>query len=151
MNAAHIHLLLNHIPVIGVLFALVLLVVGQAMRSPAVRNAALAAFAALALITLPVYLTGEPAQKVVEQMPGVTKAAIEEHEDAALFALIAIEVLGVLSIATLVLLDRAPHVAQRLMPVCLALAVVTTGIMAWTANLGGRVRHTEIRNGTPAV
>jgi uncharacterized membrane protein len=151
MNAAHIHLLLNHIPVIGLPFAALLLIAGLAKRSPALRNAALTAFATLALLTLPVYLTGEPAQKIVEHLPGVTEAAIEEHEDAALAALIAIEVLGVLSVVTLVLLDRAPHAAQRLVFICLAIAVVTTGIMAWTANLGGRVRHTEIRNGTPPV
>ena len=144
MNAAHVHLVLNHIPVIAIPFALLLLIFGLAMRQAALRNASLAAFAAIALITLPVYFTGEPASKAIEHLPGVSAASIESHEDAATVALIAIELLGILAVATLVLLDRAPTLARRFVSVCLALAIITLGITAWTANLGGRVRHTEV-------
>jgi hypothetical protein len=38
-------------------------------------------FVLTALLALPVYFTGEPAEKVVERLPGVTEPLIEEHEN----------------------------------------------------------------------
>lgn len=147
MNMAHAHLLLNHFPVIGTAFAFVLLLVAVLGKNAILRNAGLTAFVVIALITLPVYFTGEPAEKVVKEMPGVTEAAIEQHEDAALVSLIAVEVLGILAAASIVLLDRSPATARRLVGVCLALSIVAGGSLAYTANAGGQIRHTEIRSG----
>jgi uncharacterized membrane protein len=151
MNVAHVHLMLNHFPVIGTIFAVLLLIAGLAARSNVLRNAALAAFALIALITLPVYFTGESAEKLVDNLPGVTKAAVERHADAALVSLIAVEALGVLAAAALVLFQHAPRQAQRLIAVSLVLSVFTGGWLAWTANLGEQIRHTEIRSPSPAA
>jgi hypothetical protein len=149
MNAAHVHLMLNHFPVIGTILAMLLLLGGLIAKSDILRNAALAAFALVALITLPVYFTGESAEQLVESMPGVTKNVIERHADAAMIALIAIETLGVLAAAALVLFQQAPRAAQRLVVVSLAVSVFAGGWLAWTANLGGQIRHTEIRSAAP--
>ncbi|HVP10433.1 MAG TPA: hypothetical protein VMV94_04500 [Phycisphaerae bacterium] len=127
-----------------------MLLIGLAARSEVLRNAALAAFALVALITLPVYFTGESAEKLVENLPGVTKAAIERHADAALVSLVAVEVLGALAAAALVLFQQAPGAASRLLVVSLVLSVFTGVWLVWTANLGGQIRHTEIRSVTPA-
>lgn len=89
MNWAHIHLMLNHIPVLGTGFGLALLAWGMMRRNDSLQRAALAAFVVVALAAIPVYLA-------------LTRAV-------------------------------------------LVVSIVTAGLMARTANLGGQIRHAEVR------
>jgi uncharacterized membrane protein len=152
MNWPHIHLMLNHVPVLGTVFGLALLAWGSWRGNVTLQRAALVTFALAALVALPVYFTGEPAQDAVERLAGVTDSAIEAHEEAALVSLIAVGILGVLGLAGLVL-SRSRFNAT-IVRGALGVAVLTAGLMAWTANLGGRIRHSELgasgRGGTQA-
>ncbi|MGB7208450.1 MAG: hypothetical protein WBD27_07310 [Pyrinomonadaceae bacterium] len=147
MDALHIHLLLNHFPVIGTLIGLTLLVLGFVSKSDAIKRASLAVFLGIALLTIPVYLTGEPAEESVERSVGVSKALIEDHEDAAMPALIAMEITGFFALIGLFVSFRAPRFANVSFAAALILSLVTFGLMARTANLGGQIRHVEIRSG----
>lgn len=142
MNWAHIHLILNHVPVLGTLFGLVLLAWGMWRRHEPTQRAALATFVIVALIAIPVYLTGDPAADAVEHLAGTAENAIDAHEDAALTSLIGLELLGAIALAGIVL-KRATawRLATRS---ALLLSFVTAGLMARTANLGGKIRHAEI-------
>ncbi|MFN0138735.1 MAG: hypothetical protein ACKVQW_01445 [Pyrinomonadaceae bacterium] len=151
MDPLHIHLLLNHFPVIGTIIGIALLVLGFFTKSDAIKRASLAVVFGIALLTIPVYLTGEPAEERVEKSVGVSKALIEEHEDAAMPALIAIEVTGVVALIGLFVSFRAPRFATVSFAAALILSLVTFGLMARTANLGGQIRHVEIRTGAPAT
>ncbi len=102
MNWPHLHLLLNHVPVMGVPFGFLLLAVALARRSLELTKASLGVFAVVALVTIPVYLAGEPTEEVVEHLPGISESLIEEHEESALVSLVAIEILGVLALAGLI-------------------------------------------------
>jgi hypothetical protein len=82
MNLTHLHLALNHVPVLGTAFALALLVLGIWRKSNEVKKTALCAFVAIAIMAMPAYLTGEPAEDGVEGPPGVSGAIIEQHEEA---------------------------------------------------------------------
>ena len=98
----------------------------------------------VAVAVVSVYLTGEPAEEVVEHVPGVAERRIEDHEEFALAALVAAEVLGAVTLAGLVRFGRGrPHPAW-LMRTMLALGLVAVALLARTANLGGHIRHTEI-------
>jgi uncharacterized membrane protein len=147
MNAAHIHLLLNHIPLIGAAVAILLLAVGVVRKSAELKKTSLWIFVIAALVTIPVYLSGEPTEGVVEHLPGVAKPIIEQHERTALFSLIAIEVLGVVSLAGLFASRRSAEVSKLFVTAALGVSIIAGGLMAWTANLGGQIRHTEIRSG----
>ena len=151
MDALHIHLLLNHFPVIGTLIGLTLLVLGFVSKSDAIKRASLAVFLGIALLTIPVYLTGEPAEESVERSVGVSKALIEDHEDAAMPALIAMEITGFFALIGLFVSFRVSRFANFSFVTALILSLVTFGLMARTANLGGQIRHVEIRTGTAAT
>ena len=144
MNWAHIHLMLNHIPLLGTVFGLALLAWGMFRHDPSLQRAALVTFVVTALAAVPVYLTGEPSEDVVERLAGTAKAAIETHQEAALTALIGIELLGAIGMAGL-LLSRMRRAGATLMRGAFLVAIVAAGLMAWTANLGGRIRHAELR------
>ena len=87
-NFVHMHLLLNHVPTIGTIVALGLLLLAFAKRSEELKRGALALFFAIALVSLPTYMTGYSAQKAIKDRPGVSAALIQRHQSAALVALI---------------------------------------------------------------
>lgn len=144
MNWAHIHLMLNHVPVLGTVFGLALLAWGVVRRDARLQRAALVTFVLAAIAAIPVYLTGEPSEDVVERLAGTANTAIETHEEAAVIALIGIELLGAIAVAAL-FWSRAGRAVTTLTRAAFLVAMVTTGLMAWTANLGGRIRHAELR------
>ncbi|MFC7671286.1 hypothetical protein ACFQT0_30695 [Hymenobacter humi] len=84
MNQAHWHLLLNHAPILGSLFGLVLLLLAVALRlQPVLLRTGLVTLIVAALLTIPTQLTGDGAEEVVEDQPGVSEPLIHEHEEAA--------------------------------------------------------------------
>jgi uncharacterized membrane protein len=147
MNWAHVHLALNHVPVLGTFFGLALLGYALIRRSDPLKRAALNAFVAVALLSLPVYFTGEPAEEVVERAAGVAKDRVETHEDAALLALGAVELLGVVAALGLYASRHARPVSAKATGAALVVALGAATLMARTANLGGQIHHTEIRSG----
>ena len=144
MNFPHLHLLLNHIPVLGTGFAFLILLAGLWRRSDDLRRAALALFVLIALLAIPTYLTGEPSgEALLRQNLGVSSWQIERHDSAAEIALTAMECLGALSLLCLLLDWRKIAGERPLRLLTMAVAVVVIGLMAWTANLGGQIRHSS--------
>src|SRR5690242_40768 len=101
MSWVHIHLMLNHIPVLGTGLGLVILTVASFWKSKDLERFALYYFVSLGLLSLLVYFPGEPAEESLEQVAGISKAVIERHEDASVYALIGIELVAVLALAGL--------------------------------------------------
>jgi uncharacterized membrane protein len=145
MNYPHIHLLLNHIPVLIPLFALPVLLWGIIKKQQQFTRLAYIAFVVAALVTAPVFHSGEEAEDVIELIAPDSKSFIHAHEDAAEWARISVIVTGLFSIVGLFLSLRKNSNPAWLMYAILALALSTTGTMAWTALTGGEIRHTEIR------
>lgn len=149
-NGAQFHLLVNHLPVVGIAFAALALLCAMLLKSLDVKRFVLALTAVAGLAALPAYFTGEPAEDVAENLPGVTKALIHEHEEAAEFATVLAVVTGLAAAAALVLARRRPELLQKGVPGVLLLSLVTLGAMGKTAHEGGKIRHPEIRGDQPA-
>src|ERR1700730_8374384 len=107
MTAAHVHLLLNHIPILGSIFGLLLLSYGMLRKSDEIKKTSLWGFVITALLTIPVYLTGDGAAKIVSNLPGVSTAIIQHHDQAATITMVAIEILGAVSLLSLWLWRRS--------------------------------------------
>ena len=150
MNAAHLHLILNHAPVFDVFFALVLLGVGRLRRSEDLTRLGLLAVVVSAAAALGAMLTGEPAEEAVEHLAGITERAIHAHEESADLAAIVTYAGGVVALAALLFFRRI-RLGPRLTALALVVALVAFGLMARTANLGGKIRHPEIAGGAAAV
>jgi len=153
INWAHVHLMLTHIPVIGVEAILAFLLVGIIRKSNEIEWASLQLFVALALLSIVVYLTGSPANHQVRDLPGFSRSVIHRHSTAADFAFWSLEVLGALSLCALYRFRKEAAVPPRIITLLLVIGVVVTLLMVWTANLGGKIRHPEIgaRNTTQRV
>ena len=61
--------------------------------------------------------------------------------------MIAVEVAGITALAGLLIFLRKKRLGNLLAIVTLAVSMIGGGLMTWTANLGGQIRHTEIRSG----
>ena len=145
MSLVHIHLLLSHIPVVGILFALIAFTTALVFRETVSIRFALVFIVALALVTGGVYLTGEPAEEAVENLVGVSESAIEAHEDAAKTAVVAMSILGALSLAALLAFGKRP-MPRWVGATGLAGTLLVSVLLGWTANIGGQIRHAEIRS-----
>lgn len=141
------HLMLTHVPIVGLLIAIPLLAYGLFFKKRPVSRAALGLTVILALVAVPVYLTGEGAEEVAEGLPGITDAAIEAHEELAGVAIWLTGAAGLLALIAL-LIPAAAQAPARIFPwLALLVALTAFGVMAKTGNLGGQIRHTEIRQG----
>lgn len=147
MNAAHFHLMLNHVPVIGAVGLALLLAIAWARRDTSLAKLSLVLAAAVAAVSIIVYLTGEPAEELVENINGISEPALEAHEDAALAATVAFGVFGAGALALLAVFRRRTLPRWVAAAAFVAVAAIA-GLMAWTANLGGQIRHTEIAGGS---
>jgi DMSO reductase anchor subunit len=148
INWAHVHLMINHFPVIGIFGAILLFLYALIRKSEEVEMVSLGFFVLLALITLPVFFTGEAAESVVKNLPDVTETYIDRHEESAEYSITLMELLGAASLAGLIYIRRSGAVPKWLLSVVLALSLITAAVVGYTANLGGQVRHTEIREGS---
>jgi uncharacterized membrane protein len=144
MNPAHIHLVLNHIPLFGALAAAVLFVVALLRRQQGLARGGLVVAVLTAIVGLVVYLTGEPAEELVENLPGVSEAVLESHEEIALVATVVLGVYGLLALGGLVAFRHG--VTMRVTRILMVLSLVPLAAIAYTAYLGGQVRHSEIRS-----
>ena len=145
MNFAHLHLMLNHLPVVGIPVALAFLLYGLKVKNTSLQRFSYLILIALAAVVIPVYLTGEPAEELVEHLPGVAESLIEAHEEAAEISLVLTLVLGAGALAALVF-QRNPRKGSLLGWGVVVLALFAISSLLYTANLGGKIRHTELRS-----
>ena len=151
MNTAHIHLLIIHLPIVGAFIGLLILAFAYLKKDANVKTAAYLVFVVCAIGACIAYATGEGAEEVVENLPGVVEAAIETHEDAAMYSLVSMIALGVMSIIGIIQIRWNASKFNFIHSLILALSLLSMATIAYTGNLGGKIRHTEIANASAAL
>jgi uncharacterized membrane protein len=145
MNDAHLHLVVNHFPIIGTILGLGILITGIILKNNTVKNTAYVLFIVAAIFAAFSMGTGEGAEELVEDMPSVGKQIIHEHEEMAEKLAIILYVLGAVSLAGLFLNYKKHTKAQLASYVALIIAIVGVFFAQQTGTTGGEIRHTEIR------
>ena len=145
MSAAHFHLLLNHIPILGSIFGLLLLLYATLKKNDEIKRVCFGVFVITALMTIPVYLTGDGAARIVRELPDVSRDIISEHDSAATFAIISAELLGVVSLLAWWFTRNGKRLATWMLITVIVVAVWSTSVVVRTGYLGGQVRHSEVR------
>ncbi len=147
MNGAQLHLAINHLPIVGVLIGLIILVAGLFLKQAMVKKTGLFVLVFAAVTVAPTYLSGEPAEEIVEHKPGVTKVLIHEHEESAELSMVFTAITGAVAALSLVLLKmKRENLELKLTYLVLVLSIVTFVLLANTAHLGGFIRHDELRS-----
>ena len=151
MNQAHLHLLFNHLPILGTLFGILILAGGFLLKNNTVKRTALGIFVLSALCAIPAYLTGEGAEEIVEGLPGVSESLMEAYEDLANIFLWMVGALGLFSLATFYADFKSKKIAATLYALTLVAAIGTMVFAQRVGSSGGEIRHTEIRSGATAT
>lgn len=151
MNEAHLHLLVNHFPIIGTILGLGILITGMLLKNNSVKNTAYILFIIAAVFSAFSMGTGEGAEELVEDLPNIGKQIIHEHEEIAeKFAIImyATGLLGLLSLYTSI---KNHKLAKTISFITLILALFAAFFAKSVGTTGGEIRHTEIRANSGAI
>ncbi len=147
MNDAHLHLVLNHFPIIIPIVALIVLIIGFGTQSAVIKRVALGLFVLGGILTFPAAFTGEGAEEVVEELAGVSHTLIHEHEEKAETFILASYILGAISLLGLWANYKGKKIAGVVTIVVLLLSVVVVILGKGAGTSGGEIRHEEIRQG----
>ena len=144
MTPAHLHLMLNHIPILGPLLVLVLVAWGLWRRDWSYTRLALILVVFIGVVSIPVYVSGEPAEHAVESRRPLAESTVEAHEEAAGWAFTGLEGVAVFA-AALLWRGRNRQVPSRVVVIAFfAATLVVTAVTARAAYLGGQITHTEL-------
>jgi hypothetical protein len=145
MNLAHLHLLLNHFPTLGFGSGIGLFLLSLVLKNDILKQLGLGVLFVMALVAIPVYETGVAAAETISGLPGVSNTLIAAHEDAALLAFVFMEITGAVAWLGLWQFRRISRATRGNVSAVLLFSMVTLGLMLRASNLGGDIRHPEIR------
>ena len=148
MNQTHIHLLITHLPIIGSILGGLVLAHGIWTKSNQTKIAAYLLLILSSIGAVIAYLTGEGAEQTVEKIQGISEKIIEQHSDFAVYALVALSILGVAALLGLFFAFINSTLSRTVAIITLVISLVSFGLIAYTGYLGGQIRHTEISNAT---
>lgn len=146
MDAAHFHLIVNHFPLVLLFVGLILLAAGMTFKKFPFTHAAYVVLILAGLFAVPTFLSGEPAEDILEKTPGFSKTLVHDHEEAAEVTLVIVIATSVLALGALILSltkKLEPKILKLLLLVLGLVALITTGR---TNNLGGKIAHPELRS-----
>ena len=150
MTGVHIHLLVNHVPILGALFALLLLLAAYRWAPDTLTRTALIVLVGVALAAAASNYSGEPAEDAIRRFPGVQRALIHDHEEMGEWAFRLAVIVGIAAIVVLAR-NRRTVLPSGVRTAFTVAALVVSGFMGYVGLLGGRVRHTEVRPGATAA
>lgn len=145
MNDAHLHLLVNHFPIIGTILGLGILITGILLKNKSVKNTAYILFIVAAIFAAFSMGTGEGAEELVEDLPSIGKQIIHEHEEIAEKFAIIMYLTGFLGLLTLYTSIKNHKLATTFSYITLVLAIIAAVFAKSVGTSGGEIRHTEIR------
>lgn len=143
-NSAHLHLILNHFPVIGLIMVVLVLIYAVFINNDHIKKLGMFLLVLIGLITIPVFMTGDKAGSIVKGNDGVIEENIEPHEDFAKISMIAMEITAGIALIALVLFRKEKAVPVWFGIVLLLMIIGVNLMMIYTGHLGGRISHDAI-------
>lgn len=143
-NAAQLHLILNHFPIIGTF--MVILVLGYAVyiNDERVKKLGMVLLVFIGLITIPTFLTGGKAERIVKGNDGIVEENIQPHEDYAKTSMIAMEITAGIALIGLLLFRKQKPVPVYFGVILLVALIAVNLMMVYTGHLGGKISHNGI-------
>jgi uncharacterized membrane protein len=145
MNDAHLHMVVNHFPIIGTFFGIGILITGIFLKNNSIKNTAYVLFIVAAIFGAFSMGTGEGAEEMVEDFPNIGKAIIHEHEELAEKFAIVLYVTGVFALISFGAAVKKFRMAKIFSFITLILALISGVLSIKVGTSGGEIRHTEIR------
>jgi len=147
MNNTHLHLVVNHLPIIFPIVGIIILLIGILSKSEITNRNAYIIFILGAFASIAAMATGENAEEAIEKISGISENMIKTHEETSeLFAGLSY-VLGGFSLISLFGSYKNFAVTKYFPFIVSIFAIVVLFFAQKVGTSGGEIRHTEIRSG----
>ena len=143
MNGAHLHLVLNHIPVTGIIFSFFLLLFGTIKKNTSIINAGLIFTIIMSIFSTGAYLSGDEAEHVISKLIGINQDAIEDHQQIAVISLWVILINGIVASISLFSWFKSGKISKYLLWINIIMLFTGSILITKTGLTGGLIRHTE--------
>ncbi len=149
----HVHMILNHVPTVGFVFAIAFFVIALLTDNDLMKRSSLVLFVICGVVGVPTYISGTASMWALTQpvVPEISKAVINAHRDMALLTLFGLAFTGAAAWIELWRYRYIGHFSRSSLALVMLFAVVTLAIMAETGHRGGQINHPEIRVATEAL
>src|SRR4029077_8670229 len=119
-------------------------IAGLARNNNGTKRTCLFLFGALALLALPIYLSGDASRAVLSDNPQISKAMMSTHYTWAIGAIAALVVTGLVAWIELL---RTMRTEPKIDPfrLVLVLAIVALGVSAVADEFGWDINHRELQ------
>ncbi|MGH2665595.1 hypothetical protein [Flavobacterium sp.] len=144
MNDAHLHMVVNHFPIIGLFFGIGILLYGIIRKNTTLINTAYSIFIICMIMGKISMFTGEKGEDIVENL-GISHDLIHEHEELAEGFMKVMYALGLTSILGLYFNRKKHPKAIFLAYLVITLSIISAVLSKSVGTSGGEIRHTEIR------
>tara|TARA_R110001583_G_scaffold191209_2_gene356135 strand:- start:927 stop:1379 length:453 start_codon:yes stop_codon:yes gene_type:complete len=144
MNIAHLHLILNHLPITFVILGFIVMVLGFLFKSEMVKRIAYLVFIFGALFGYAAFYTGEKSKQLIEGIIGIDERLIMTHEEIALVFLTFLYMLGILSLIGLIASWRTKPYSKIIDFVTIIFLIIVIYFAVQTGATGVEIRHSEI-------
>lgn len=145
MNQAHLHMVFNHFPIIGMFFGIGILLFGLVKKQTILINTAYVIFIICMIFGKATMMTGEGAEEIVEKL-NISHDIIHEHEETAETFMKILYVIGLLSIIGIFNNLKEKFNKNIIAVIVLIFGFIGVFFAKQTGTTGGEIRHTEIRN-----
>jgi uncharacterized membrane protein len=142
---AHLHLIVNHFPIVGSIFVLMMFIIALVCKNGFLQKLSLWFLMGIALSTAVTYVSGDKGKSAVQGLPQVSDTMIAVHEQAARYGLILMFIAGVISLAGLILYRKRSVLPRYLRLSVLLILLVSVVLFTYVGFLGGQIMHPEIR------
>ena len=146
MNMAHIHLLVNHFPIIGSIFISIMFLIALIFKNVFLQKLSLWFLVVVALFTAVAYISGDGAKSILENVTRVPEGVMHDHESMARVGLILMFFAGAVSLFGVIFYSRKSTLPRYLQIIVMAILVVSVIVFIYVGYLGGQVSHPEIRS-----
>ena len=146
----YVHVLINPLPIYGLLMSWIGLIIAFFLRSRRAQIATLALVLISSVSAWPVYEFGEQGyDRVLSMADADGRAWLDEHKDRAEDLIYIFYALAVLSAIAMAAPIKWPRASSPIVVAVILLGAVTLGTGGYIAYAGGRIRHREFRNEPP--
>jgi uncharacterized membrane protein len=147
MNAAHLHLMFNHLPIIGLSFAILLNFLAVFGKSQDFKKLSSWFYILIGLLTFLATVTGDGAGEIIRTYPGISSDSIEYHETWGYIFLYGLLLNSAIAIGALWFSGKNPVLSKKLQLGMLFISFIVLILAYQAGTTGGKIRHPEIEHG----
>lgn len=148
MNPFHLHLLFNHLPIVGIYLSILVLLSGIIIKNQTVKHVALCLIIISGIGAFAAHVTGEGAEESSELRSDFSHELIEKHEHASEPFFQIMLALTVLSIVTLIFSIKKKTWSKYLVILTAIISLGAAYFAQQAGTSGGEIRHPEISDGS---